>query len=229
MQESATGSILENILPVELGQYWKSQYWPSSTGSIFSRIAPVDDSGVGVLKIHSYFSVFHRWLNENGIYNMVLSNGRLRGGEAQSSGRSSWDPFNSRVSWNCDKVTNNYLANKCPKPQKKKYDPNRSVTPYPNRCRSGSRERGGVSEGSETYRMLKGFYGKEPLVTMKGESELEASSPEERENEENRTEQNRTEQNRTEQNRTEQNRTEQNRTEQNRTEQNRTEQNRIEQ
>ena len=50
--ESGIGSILENILPGELGQYWKSQYWPSSTGSIFSRIAPVDNSGVGVMKVN---------------------------------------------------------------------------------------------------------------------------------------------------------------------------------
>ena len=65
---------------------------------------------------------------------------RARGGEAQSSGRSRRDPSNSRVCWNCDEVTDNNFANMCPKPQKKKGDPNRSVTPYPNRRRSGSRE-----------------------------------------------------------------------------------------
>ena len=63
---------------------------------------------------------------------------KARGGAAQSSGRSSQDPSNSRVFWNCDEVTNDHFANTCPKPQKKKDDPNRSVTPYPRR-RSGSR------------------------------------------------------------------------------------------
>ena len=44
---------------------------------------------------------------------------KARGWEAQSSGRSSRDHSNSRVCWNCDKVTNNHFANNCPKPQKK--------------------------------------------------------------------------------------------------------------
>ena len=57
---------------------------------------------------------------------------------------------------------------------KKKDDPNRSVTPYP-RGRSGSRERGGASQGSETYRMSKGFYRKEALRTMEGQPEMKAS------------------------------------------------------
>ena len=59
---------------------------------------------------------------------------KARGGEA----RSSRDPSTSRVCWNCEEVTNDHFANTCPKPQKKKDDPNRSVTPYP-RGRSGSR------------------------------------------------------------------------------------------
>ena len=52
------------------------------------------------------------------------------------------------------------------------------MTPYPNRGRSSSRERGGASQGSKTYRMLKGFYGKEPLVRMEGEELLDAGDPE---------------------------------------------------
>ena len=97
-----------------------------------------------------------------------------RGGEAQRSGRSSQAASNSRVCWNCDEVTNDHFANTCPKPQKKIDDPYRSVTPYP-RGRSGSKERGGATQGSETYRMLKGIYGNEPLKTAEGQPELEAS------------------------------------------------------
>ena len=37
------------MLPVELGQYWLFQDWPSSTRSIFSSIDPVDDSGIKAL------------------------------------------------------------------------------------------------------------------------------------------------------------------------------------
>ena len=84
-----------------------------------------------------------------------------RGGVARSSGRSSRDPSNSRVCWNRDEVTNYHFANTCPKPQKRRDDPNRSVPPYP-RERSASKEQGGATQGSETYRMLKGFYGKNP-------------------------------------------------------------------
>ena len=103
---------------------------------------------------------------------------RARGGESQSSGRSSREPSNSRICWNCDEVTNDHYTNTCQKPQKNKEDPSRSVTPYPNRGRSSSRERGGASQGSKTYRMLKGFYGKEPLVRMEGEELLDAGDPE---------------------------------------------------
>ena len=42
---------------------------------------------------------------------------KTRGGEAQGSERSSRDPSNSRVCWNCDEVTNDHYANTCPKPQ----------------------------------------------------------------------------------------------------------------
>ena len=69
------------------------------------------------------------------------------------------------VCWNCDEVTNDHYANTCPKPQKKKDDPNRSVTPYP-RGRSSSRERGGASQGGETYRMLKGSFVKKPWLAL---------------------------------------------------------------
>ena len=92
---------------------------------------------------------------------------KTRGGEGQGNGRSSWDPSNSRVCWNCDEVTNNHYANTCPKPQKKKDDPNRLVTLYPRgRCLSSSRERGGASQGSETYRMMKGSFGRKPWLAQ---------------------------------------------------------------
>ena len=58
---------------------------------------------------------------------------KLRGGEAQSSKRSSRDPSNSRVCWNCNEVTNDHFGNTCPKPQRKK--------DYP-------KERGGATQGS---------------------------------------------------------------------------------
>ena len=44
-------ALWENILPVELCQYWLFQYWSSSTGSIFSSIDPVANSGLEALKI----------------------------------------------------------------------------------------------------------------------------------------------------------------------------------
>ena len=80
---------------------------------------------------------------------------KTREGEAQQSGRSSREPSNSRVCWNCNEVKNNYYSNTCPNPQKNKED-SRSVTPYPSRGKSGSKERGGASQGGKTYRMLKG-------------------------------------------------------------------------
>ena len=71
---------------------------------------------------------------------------RAKGGESQSSGRNSRSASNSRARWNCDEVTNNHYANTCPKPQKRKDDHNKSVTPYPNRGRSISKEQGGASQ-----------------------------------------------------------------------------------
>ena len=42
----------KHIRPVELAQYRKCQYWAGSTGSIFSSIDPVEDSGVAAPKIY---------------------------------------------------------------------------------------------------------------------------------------------------------------------------------
>ena len=39
--------------------------------------------------------------------------------------------------------------------------------PYP-RGRTTSRERGGANQGSDAYRMIKGFWGNKPLVKLKG-------------------------------------------------------------
>ena len=37
-----------------------------------------------------------------------------------------------------------------------------SITPYPGRNRSSSKERGGASQGSKNYRMLQGSFGSKP-------------------------------------------------------------------
>ena len=80
-------------------------------------------------------------------------------GGGQSPGRSKSD---SRECWGCREVVSgdHYQAN-CPK-QKKKEDQNRSITPYPNRNRSSSRDRTGASQGNETFRMLQGLFGTAP-------------------------------------------------------------------
>ena len=77
---------------------------------------------------------------------------KTRGGEASQSGRSSRESSNTRLCWNCNKISDHYAAS-CIKPPK---DDSRSVTQYP-RGRSNSREKGGANQGGETYRMLKGF------------------------------------------------------------------------
>ena len=67
---------------VELAQYWKSQFWASSTGRIFYSIEPVEDSGVAAPKIHQEihfvqkdiflhcFKVFHCQVIENEVYHL---------------------------------------------------------------------------------------------------------------------------------------------------------------
>ena len=58
-------------------------------------------------------------------------------------------------------VTGDHYQANCPK-QKKKEEQTRSITPYPGRNRSSSREKGGASQGSETFRMLQGSFGTKP-------------------------------------------------------------------
>ena len=80
-------------------------------------------------------------------------------GGGHSPGRSK---SNSRVCWTCDEVvTGDHYAANCPK-QNKKEEQTRLITPYPGRNRSGSREKGGASQGGETYRMLQGSFGTKP-------------------------------------------------------------------
>ena len=67
-----------------------------------------------------------------------------------------------------------YQAN-CPK-QKKKEDQNRSITPYPNRNRSSSRDRTGASQGNETFRMLQGSFGTEPWSKAGGRAVAESTA-----------------------------------------------------
>ena len=80
-------------------------------------------------------------------------------GGGQSPGRSK---RGSRVFWGCDEVVtgDHYQAN-CPK-QKKKEEQNRSITPYPGRNRSSSRDKSGASQGNETFQMLQGSFGTKP-------------------------------------------------------------------
>ena len=83
-------------------------------------------------------------------------------GETQGTGRS---PSNSRLCWNCQEVvTGDHYASTCTKARKKE-DPNMPVTPYP-RGRSASKERGGATQGGETYRMLRGSFGSKPWTKM---------------------------------------------------------------
>ena len=58
-------------------------------------------------------------------------------------------------------VTGNHYAANCPK-QNKKEEQTRPITPYPGRNRSSSREKGGASQGGETFRMLQGSFGTKP-------------------------------------------------------------------
>ena len=80
-------------------------------------------------------------------------------GGGQSPGRSK---SGSGECWGCHEVVSgdHYQAN-CPK-QKKKEDQSRSITPYPGRNRSSSRDRSGASQGNETFQMLHGSFGTEP-------------------------------------------------------------------
>ena len=85
-------------------------------------------------------------------YKDTRGSNKTRRGEASQSGRRSRESSNTRLCWNCDKISDHYAAS-CIKPPK---DDSRSVTPYP-RGRSKSREKGGANQGGETYRMLMGF------------------------------------------------------------------------
>ena len=58
-------------------------------------------------------------------------------------------------------VTGDHYAANCPK-QNKKEEQTRPITPYPGRNRSSSKERGGASQGGETYRMMQGSFGSKP-------------------------------------------------------------------
>ena len=48
----------------------------------------------------------------------------------------------------------------------------RSITPYP-RSRNSSGEKGGATQGSDTYRMIKGSWGKRPMVEMNKKTDEE--------------------------------------------------------
>ena len=83
----------------------------------------------------------------------------LTHGGGQSPGRSQ---SNSRICWTCDEVvTGDHYAANCPK-QNKNDEQTMSITPYPGRNRSSSKERGGASQGSKNYRMLQGSFGSKP-------------------------------------------------------------------
>jgi hypothetical protein len=58
-------------------------------------------------------------------------------------------------------VTGDHYAANCPK-QNKNNEQTMSITPYPGRNRSSSKERGGASKGSKNYRMLQGSFGSKP-------------------------------------------------------------------
>ena len=84
------------------------------------------------------------------------------GGETPGNGRS---PSNSRLCWNCDEVvTGDHYASTCTRP-KKTEDHTRPITPYPGRERSSSKDRGGPSQGGETYRMMQGSFGRKPWTS----------------------------------------------------------------
>ena len=77
------------------------------------------------------------------------------------------------------------MASNCPKPKRDgAKDEQRSITPYP-RSRNSSGEKGGANQGSDTYRMINGFWGKELMVEKKT-SKLDKEDEEEGEKKDNK-------------------------------------------
>ena len=72
-------------------------------------------------------------------------------GRGSSQGkRNSINNSNTRLCFNCDKISTHYAAN-FPKPKKEEGEnEGRSITPYPKRGDS-SKESGGASQGGDTY------------------------------------------------------------------------------
>ena len=58
-------------------------------------------------------------------------------------------------------VSGDHYQHNCPK-QKKKEEETRSITPYPGRNRTSSRDRSNASQGNETFRMFQGSFGTQP-------------------------------------------------------------------
>ena len=105
---------------------------------------------------------------------------KCQGRKDSSQGRRSRESSNTRLCYNCDKITNHF-ANTCPEPRKEGGRiEGRSITPCP-RSRESSKDRGGANQGGKTYRILKASWGEEPLETRGKEEKKEEAERNERE------------------------------------------------
>ena len=73
-------------------------------------------------------------------------------------------------------MTGDHYQHNCPK-KKKKEDESRTMTPYPRRDRSNSKDRSSATQGNETFRRFHGYFGTGPwkiLVLEEGAPEPES-------------------------------------------------------
>ena len=82
-------------------------------------------------------------------------------GESSNNRRQSRSKSGTRVCYNCDEMTDHW-ASSCPRPKKvgAADEKQRNHTPYPRpRSHTPSAERGEASQGSNTFRMIRGSWG----------------------------------------------------------------------
>ena len=101
-----------------------------------------------------------------------------KGRDSSQGRRNSRNSSNTRLCYNCDKITTHFAAT-CPKPKKEEGKvERRSITPYP-KSGDSSRDRGAATQGGDTYRMLKASLGEEPMVEKVKDAEKEKGEEEE--------------------------------------------------
>ena len=72
-------------------------------------------------------------------------------------------------------MTGDHYQHNCPK-QKKKEEDSRSMTPYPRRVRTSSRESSSASQGNEMFRMFHGHFGTGPWKVLVEEAAPESTA-----------------------------------------------------